>query len=375
MAGGTARTIALALALCLGGQASFAARIVDPARARHAITNPAVVATQAQLTALAQDHRATELAARLDLIANDRTIPAVAQEWLLDGGLHALATIEPTPQARATVLRLAARAPIVYTRVDPDHGERVTPLYDVGATARFVLRAWERLGAQAAAQSDLAAGRISAIDRFAGRSGRSDLDPVRAGIADAFKAAPVPQIRGQRAAIAAAVGHGRRVDELALVLAERLRDPELFMLVFGHADASIALAAISSVARTLDPQTSFEVLAAASRRAEIASPAVLEIGRLARNDFLARRFLFDAIAEPDIGPSAAAALATLGDPGVTSELGRRLDAGGSEQSMRLLVLALKLDASATALESLERFAATKTGSAELRKEVRQWLER
>ena len=102
---------------------------------------------------------------------------------------------------------------------------------------------------------------------------------------------------------------------------------------------------------------------------------MLEIGKLARNDAAARRFLFDSVSAPDIGPSAAAGLAALHDPMVSAELGRRLASAKSEELRRLLVLALRLDASAAARAELERFAITGAGSAQLREEVRQWLVR
>ena len=375
MGGGTARIVSIALVLAFAGQAALAARVVDPASARQVIANPAIEAIGAQLAALAAEGRVSDLAARIDLIANDRTISDVAQEWLLDRGLHALARLEPTGRASEAVLRLVARDPIVYTRVDPDHGDRATPLYDTGATARFVFRNWERNAARGAAQADLAAGRAAIVERFAGRAGDREWDPVRAGIGDAFRTAAPALLAAQRAAIVEAIGRGRRVDELALILAERLADAQLFELVFGLADAPVALAAIPGAVRALDAQTAFGRLSLASRRAEIASAAALEIGRLARSDTAARQFLFDALEQPDIGPSAAAALATLKDPAVASELGRRLAEARSEESRRLFVLALRLDESAASREELQRFAASKHGSSELQREVQQWLER
>ena len=374
MAGGIVRSVALALALSLGGEASHAARVVDPASARQAIANPAITAQGAELTALADNQRATELAARLEVIAHDRTITDVAQEWLLDRGLHALARIAPTPEARATVVRLAARSPTVYTRVDPDHGDRATPLYDAGATARFVLRNWDRSAARERARADLAGSLTEAVDRFASRGGIEDADPVREGIADAFLAAPLPQLAAQRAAIVDSLVRGGRVDELALILATQLADRELYGLVFDHADEPVALAAVSGVSRTLDAASALEALTLASRRAEIASAAVLEIGRLAGTDDAARRFLFDVVTAPDVGPSAAAALAALHDPAVSAELGRRLAGARTEESRRLCVLALKLDESPAARAELKRFAGTRAGSGQLQKEVRQWLD-
>ena len=375
MAGGNARIFALALALSLGGPAVHAARVVDPASARQAISNPAVIALDAELTSLATANRATELAARLEVIARDPALTDVAQEWLLDRGLHAIARIAPTSEARGAVARLSARRPTVYTRVDPDHGERATPLYDAGATARFVLRNWDRVAAREAARENLAAGATAAVGRYSARGRIEGADPVRAGIADALRAAPLAQLPAQRAAITDSFARGDRVDELGLILAERLADRDLFVRVLEMADEPVALAAVSSIARSLDARSALAALVIASRREPIASAAVLEIGKLARNDDAARRFLFDSVSAPDIGPSAAAALAALHDPAVSADLGRRLATAKSEESRRLLVLALRLDASPAARVELERFTKADAGSAQLQKEVRQWLVR
>jgi hypothetical protein len=362
----------LALALGLVAGPASSARVVDPASAKHETSSPLVTAQDAELTALAAAGRATELAARLERIARDAALPDVAREWLLDRGLHALAGIAPAPAARASVARLATLRPQVFTRVDPDHGDRATPLYDAGATARFVLRAWDRAAARNIAAASLAAGRTDAVARFAAASRR---DPGAEGVADAFRAAPASLLAGQRAAVAGTLVAGGNADALALILAERLPDAELFGLVFDYADEPVALEAIPAAGQTLAASSALEVLARASRRAEIASAAVLEIGRLAEHDGPARRFLLDAVAEPATGSSAAAALARLGDPAVSGQIGQRLAASNDELERRRLVLALRLDASPAAREELARFARSGAGSAPLRKEVREWLER
>ena len=112
-----------------------------------------------------------------------------------------------------------------------------------------------------------------------------------------------------------------------------------------------------------------------SATADIASAATLAIGALAPRDPAAHRFLLEAVAEPDIGASAAAALGRLDDPAVSAEIGRRLDGAEDEATRRRLVLALKLDGSPAARDALGRFAKAGAGSAPLRREVRQWLER
>ena len=80
-------------------------------------------------------------------------------------------------------------------------------------------------------------------------------DPVRAGIADAFRTAPLAQLPAQRAAISDSFARGDRVDELGLILAERLADRDLFVRVFETADEPVALAAVSSISRALDAQS------------------------------------------------------------------------------------------------------------------------
>jgi hypothetical protein len=89
---------------------------------------------------------------------------------------------------------------------------------------------------------------------------------------------------------------------------------------------------------------------------------VLEAGRLAAQDPAARRFLFEALADPGTAPSAAAALGKLGDPAVSAEIGRRLGAARTDDERRPLVLALRLDASPAARAELERFAREGGGS-------------
>jgi hypothetical protein len=372
MRGRIARISGSALALALAAGAALAAEVVDPASARRAISSPAVVARDDEFAALAAAGRISELAARLERIAHDATIPAVSREWLLDRGLHALARGAPTPAARASVTRLAARRPLVYTRIDPDHGDRATPLYDTGATARFVLRQWDRAAARDAAAADIAAGRTAAIERYAAAAAGG---AVRDGIADAFRAASPAALAAQRAAVELALVQGRRADALGLALAEQLADAALFGLVVDYAEEPVALAAIPAATRTLEPGAALALLARASRRADIASAATLAIGRLAPRDPAAQRFLLEAVADPDIGASAAAALARLDEPAVGAEIGRRLEATADEGTRRRLVLALRLDGSPAARDALERFAKSGAGSAPLRQEVRQWLER
>ena len=127
--------------------------------------------------------------------------------------------------------------------------------------------------------------------------------------------------------------------------------------------------------RALDASAALEALTRASRRADIASAAVLEAGRLATNDAAARRFLFEALDDPGIATSAAASLGALHDPAVSAEIGRRLSDARSDGERRLLVLALRLDMSPAARAELERFSRSGKGSPALQAKTRHWLER
>ncbi|MFZ2508230.1 MAG: hypothetical protein WAW79_07145 [Steroidobacteraceae bacterium] len=361
------------LALCPALSSTAAAQVTNLAAARRAIEEPRIVALETDLSATAQSGATDALARLLQTIAADPQMEPAAREWLLDRGLHGLAQLPPTAAARAAVLRLALRAPSVFVRADPDHGSSSVPLYDAGATARFVIDSWQRAAARDETGAALLAGQTSPVERFALRAGIAGPDPARAGIVDAFAAAPVSELARQRDTIIAAIGQGRRVDELALVTGHRLGDRELLDLVIGYADPQVALAAVHEVARVLDSVAALESLSVAGRRPEIASAALLEIGMLARQDGRARDFLYRAIDDPLSGPSAAAALGALHDPAVAPELGRRLRLARTEQSRRLFVLALGLDGSQSARIELKRFAEARTGSPQLQNEVRQWL--
>jgi hypothetical protein len=369
--GGASTSLLRAALLCLAAMPAFAAEVIDPAAARRAIAEPTVVATDASLSALAESGRTSDLALQVRRISIDRTLEPVAREWLLDRGLHALARQQPTAEARTVVQQLAGRPPEVFGRIDPDHGDHATPLYDTGATARFVLRAWRRSDARAAAEADLAAGRTQFVERFA----VNPSGPQRQGIVEAIELAPLAQLSVQRNAAAAAMSAGMRVDEVALLLARRLADVELASLVIGHADARVALDALRLLPAVLDSQSAFRMLAEASRRADIASAAMLAIGPVARQDAIARSFLFERIDDPELGASAATALASIDDPAIAAEIGRRLSTTSSDIARRHFVLALQLDGGSAARDELGRFVASQQGSAQLRSEVRRWLDR
>ena len=364
-------TLALALVAIIGGARAHAAQVVDAASVQKAAD--ATAAHAARFKALADRGAADELVSAIRALPDVAPHGSIAHEQLLNRGLHELGRLEPTPAARAFVRESARLQPQVYVRVDPDHGSHATPLYDPGATARFVLGKWTRTEARKTALAALAAGQRWPIERFAQQDTAAELDAAQGGVVDAFQELAPRTLATLRDTLAAALNRGERVDELAAVAAERLQDAELFALVFAHADAAVALKAISKASQTLDPAAQFEALRTAAKRPELASAATLQIGRLAGDEARARAHLFEQLTNPGVADSAAAALASLHDAAVASEVGRRLRSEPREDMRRRLALALQLDGSQAARAELERFLEARTGSTQLRKDVSAWL--
>ncbi len=349
------------------GAPGAAAQVVDLAAVQRATRKPDAMDRATRIDALDAARDVNGLAAELQsLLATPGD--AIAREWLLDRGLHALARQTPSTAARRVVNEIAQRHPEVLVRADPDHVRRAVPLYDPGATARFVLARWTRTSAREAARAALASGSAAPIEEFASHD-----VATRAGIVDAFAELPLASLAHHRDAILGALERGERIDELALAAAARLRDAGLFAGVIGYASGATSLAAVRDARATLGNATALDVLTGATQRPEVASAALLQIGALAREDVSAREVLFAALDDADSAPSAAAALGELHDPVVAARLGERLRTSRSERDLRHGVLALKLDGSAAARAELERFTRLRSGSAQLQKEVRTWL--
>ncbi|MGH8174992.1 MAG: hypothetical protein ACREV5_01870 [Steroidobacter sp.] len=352
---------------------AHAREVVGPSAVQKATSDPAVIEQARRLNDLADRSATEELTRALEQLPRVAAKGTIAHEWLLDRGLHQLARVKPTPAARALVDQIAQQSPQIFVRVDPDHAEHAVPLYDPAATARFVLGAWERTAAREKASAALAAHQSWPIERFAQNDAAAESDPTKAGIVDAFRTADPEVLIQHRGALVAAVQNGERVDELAAVVAERLRDSDLYSLILSHADPIIALDALRRTREIFTDSIALDALIVASRRPEIASAALLEIGRSASQDSRARAYLFEMLRDASTGPSAATALALLHDADVVAELGRQLRTNVPETMRRHLALALRLEDSPAARGQLAQFLKTNAGSPKLRKEVGAWL--
>ena len=367
--------IAKLVLLALAATHDPTAALIDVAAAQRAMSAPPASAAGARIRQHASRGSTDAVVGELRAVLADPALEPAAQEWLLEAGLHALRDLPVTPGARALAEELAMRPPRLFVQVEPEHGNRSVPLYDVGAVARYALRDWIRDEARNATARALALGSPAALDGWSPQDTSPRAMATREGILDAWRGAKTAQLAGQRAAVVAAMRAGRDADRIALELARRLRDAELYSLTIDYAEPLVALAAVQAAARDLDRADALAVLGRAADREPIASAALLAIGRLAGTDAGARQVLFDRLTDPVSGESAAAALARVDDPGVAAQLATRLATAKDEPTRRRLALALRLNGGATAREALRRIVSSKQGSAELRQEVAAWLAR
>ena len=269
--------IAKLILLALGAAQGAPATVVDVAAARRATEAPSVAATVARMEQHAARGSTDALVGELRAVLEDPTLEPAAQEWLLESGLHMLRRLPVTAAARALTGALSTRAPRIFTRVEPEHGHQAAPLYDVGAVARYAERDWTRSEARASTAHSLGLGTPKALDAWLGQDESPRGKAVRDGILDAWRAASVAELARQRPAIVAAMRAGRDADRLALDLARRLRDPELYSLTIGYAEPMVALAAVQAAARDLDTGAALE-----SAR-QSGGPRAHRLGRTARD--------------------------------------------------------------------------------------------
>jgi hypothetical protein len=372
--------LALAVALLMTSVAPSARarevvtrEVVNRAAVQETMASALVVARVQRYAALGDAGATDALVLELQQLQAEAALSGLARESLLDRGLHELTRVPPTAAGRSLLEDITRRSAAIFVRIDPDHGGQAAPLYDPAATARFVLRQWDRQDAARHTAAALAANQDWPIGRYARGELALELDPARAGVADAFSAADAGTLARYRPALAAALARGERVDELAAICADRLRDAELYRLLLGHADPAVALQAIARVPTSLDGDTAVDVLIAGSRREPIASASILAMGRIAAESARARAYLFTSLEDPATAPSAAAALASLHQADIAAELGRQLQSRKPDSARRARALALQLDGSDAARAQLEAFVKTRAGPAHLQKEVSTWL--
>jgi hypothetical protein len=252
------------------------------------------------------------------------------------------------------VARQANRPPRIQVYLEDTGRQVAVPFYDAGAAARMAQRQWKITAARDVVRNRIGAGApglfrdLDTGDTSAWRGAALAVAEV-----DAVHLGPYLYEIGQ--ALAAVPAAGPVAVEAALATG----DEALIQQILSHADTQSALSLIRRVAIDANSGYGRDLLARAASRGDVASAAVLRLGRLAQTDPVSRQLLLGLLADPDRGPSAATALARLHDPGIAATLRERAsDETAPLAARRLALLGLCLDDSSGAREELARLLAS-----------------
>ena len=248
-------------------------------------------------------------------------------------------------------------------------GPALIPKWRVAGVARGTLALWDRVAAAAGAQQRLAVG---ATD-LAGEMAKAERTQDVGALAQALGAASPEQLRARRSQLLAMVEKSDALAPAAAAAALKLQDAELAAAVLASGDRRTATRLIAGIGRTMPAEMAFAILRDASLDDDLASAALVQIGRAAGELPAAQDFLVEALADPELGGSAAAALAAMEGGEMVSVVAEELAESDDETLQSKAVLMLVLNGSPQARESLLRFATRPDVSDQLREEVLTWL--
>jgi hypothetical protein len=338
------------------GQAHAASGGVVAENLAAEIEQAAAQGSSARLVALAAD------------IERRGDLHPVARERLLAELAVAFSRVEPDPTARALTDRLALRPASVRIWLREGGHRTAVIAFDVAAAARYAARRWAERSAALEAGLTMASSPDALLARYAGGGAAFER-----GAIEAIQSASPESLLMLRDAVARALPDDPRIAALAVPLALRLGDTALLALSAAHGDTAVVLRALDAIAATLLPADALVVLESALPRPELGSAALFQIGRLADSEPAARARLLTALDDPDLGGTAAAALARLDDPAIALELGRRLSSGGSGLPERRALLALRLSRGEAARAAIDDFLRSPAASPILKRDAELWL--
>ena len=272
---------------------------------------------------------------------------SLLQEWLIElRGKTAPASTRALVQS-LTAYQALALAP----SPEPEHRDRaLIAAFDVAASARGTLRAW-----------DLRDNTVRALAALAdGKAGAVDLSDAEAWAA-ALDQAPLSQLETLR------LQQPVLPTRAAAVMARRLQDPSLYRALFRNPPDSFVLHAITEAAASLPADEARDALESARANPQLASAAVLALGRLPGT----QPSLLACLGNAAQGGSCAQALAqdAVNEPA----LARIIEGGRDDLSTRRALMALHWMSGPLALGALEEYIADARMPANLRVEVGQWL--
>ncbi|MGH8496390.1 MAG: hypothetical protein ACREVN_09675 [Gammaproteobacteria bacterium] len=353
----------LGLLLCASAAAD---PVLEPGAARAAASGAQVDEILTRIGQAADQGSATALVDLAGVIAARDLHPA-ARDRVLRELAMALARVRPDAATRALIDELAQRPPGVRVWLREGHHRIDVLLYDVAAAARYTSRRWTEAAARREAHAAMEIRDATLVERFAAGDAA-----FRKGVVAALDGVHDDALLAFRDPVIMALRAGADVGALALPVTLRLEDPELAAALLLHGDATLLVHALPRIAMALGAADALTIYESALARDDIASAVMFEIGRLAAKDGRAVDVLFEFLDDPDVGGSAAAALARLDDPHIALDLGRRLEGGGSGLPERRALLALRLSDTDAARDALDRFMRSSTASAELQHEAALW---
>ncbi len=355
------------IAVLLAASAAAGPKTMSLGQAMKASADPRYESMARKADVLARDGDAAGLANHLATMKAEPGLADPARERLLHDGIMAAAGVQPDAALENQIRELGNYESQTLIWTD-EHGYReVRPLYDFTATTRYVRRAWSEDAARSRAARSLAAGDLAVVATFARAS-----DAEREGAVDAVREAPPGYLAIFQPALMSALDDGEPVGMFAAAVAARTRDVALMSKVLAEGAADAALLSIREIQSPAWGGESVPLLVIASARDDVGSAAVLALGRLAATEPDALNFLFRALGAAS-GPSAAAALARLGDDEVIARLSNVLGSQTDEATRRHALLGLRLSASQTAAKALADFAHDPEAPPRLVAEVPTWL--
>lgn len=310
------------------------------------------------------DERTRALADHIRALETNKVLDDVSRIQLMYDAIIEIADHAPDAEV-APLLERHARTGYRVPGFREDDGHRIAiSTHDTASAAKFALQQWERQRGLAVATGALASGDVLDFDVP---------EATLAGYAQAFANAGRDRLQPLRAPLAAALDAGAPVEPLTLILVERLHDVPLASALLAHGRAELVVHMLPRIGEALSDAEALPVLVAATARDELASAAVLQIGRLAASHRAAHDWLLAAFDDRRLGASAAAALAKTGDPIAIASMADKLNGDGSTLSRSRAALGLKLSQTRAARAALERFAADPDAPPELQAQVRDWL--
>lgn len=306
------------------------------------------------------------LAALQDIAADEGLSLSLREQVLHDFAL-ALREQPDSAAGRRALRWLTGHQSQVYVQHE-ERGPATIPLWRVAGVARGTLSLWDRAATGSAARQL----RAGAAD-LAGAMARATSVQDALALQQAIKQASPSELASHRERLLAMLSTNDAMAPAVAEAALQLGDAELSRAVLASGDRRTAARHIAGIGAGLPSATAFAILRDASADSELASAAIMEIGKSAAGLPAARAFLLEALGDSENGASAAAALANMRDDEMVQAVSAQLESSDDETLQSQAALMLALDGSPLARESLRKFTLRRDVSRELRQELSTWL--